>query len=123
MRCQSLLSGFHCNFWVYSFCITELRIYFHIHLFFDLACFQNCFKNIPVTCFDWLVLTGKQFSRPCRCLNIAQKLEVSAYLLQGRRVRSTILNFLCHTCVNDIQTFEVQKPFRWQTANLSDSLH
>ena len=29
---------------------------------------------------DWLVPNGKQYCRPCRCLNITQKLEVSAYL-------------------------------------------
>ena len=53
--------------------------------------------------FDWLVLNGKQFFRTCRCLNITQKLEVSAYFQQERRVRTTILKFLCHICVNDIQ--------------------
>ena len=55
--------------------------------------------------FDWLVLTGEQFSWPRRCLNITQKLEVSAYLQKERRVHTTILKFLCHICVNDIQTW------------------
>ena len=49
--------------------------------------------------FDWLVVTGEQFSRPCRCLNITKKPVASACLQQECRVRSTILKFLCHICV------------------------
>ena len=30
------------------FCITESQISFHMNLFFDLVCFQNCLKNTPV---------------------------------------------------------------------------
>ena len=62
---------------------------------------DNSFKTLS---FDWLVLTGEQFSRPRRCLNITQKLDVSAYLQKERRVRTTILKLLCHIWVNDIQT-------------------
>ena len=79
MRCQSLLSVHHYFLGVYSFCITDILLVFKIVL------------RTFLLSFDWLVLIGEQFSRPCRCLviyscdtcRITQKLEVYCLFKSG----------------------------------------
>ena len=101
----SLISLYTCTFRVY--CQFVIIIFGSIHFVlrnFGFIFICICSLTFLVFKFDWLVLTGKQFSRPCRCLNITQKLEVSACLQQERKVRNTILQILGHICVNNIQT-------------------
>ena len=106
MRCQSVFLVHHYLFIIFGSIHFVLQNFGFIFIYIcslTLLVFKIVLRTFLLS-FDWLVLTGEQFSRPRRYLNITQKLEVSAYLQKERRVRTTVLKFLCHICENDIQT-------------------
>ena len=94
MRCQSLLSVYHffIIFGSIHFVLQNFGFIFIYICSLTLLVFKIVLRTFLLS-FDRPVLTGEQFYRPRQCLNITQKLEVSAYLQKERRAYTTTLSF------------------------------